>query len=480
VIPERALSWKPKEYAEATLYAAIDFLTPQREWERMDVWVPKEPADGKLPCVVAVFGGGYGDKMGGFINDARPLLKRGFVVAAPDYALQTNAPLPLCSWDVGNAIRYLRANADKHRIDPERLGIWGWSAGGWIAQDLCYAGPERIVHAPVKVNNEKISRWFPMLEPRPQFPELSVRVQAVVSDWGAGKLWERREQTPRSWLSADDPPLFTCYNGEYRKDLVNPAMLLRELGIPSSAVYGIEGNTHVPNLRTAVVHEDGQMTTWGESIYEFFDRWLKNIDVATAPEMLPHGGAIAGPTKVRLLTVHSTGSIYYTLDGSAPTSSSPLYATPVIVKPGQTLRAIAVRDGLKPSRITTGAFTLGPQRPLITTTERTFNATLNNPLRIEFAADCGQGAKWFIGGKTGEQYRKFNGQRFNPPRHVSWLGIDEDTGTVTGMPRTAGKFPVIVSCMIPPTGKQKLPKTGDAVLIVVDVSGKDPTSRVQK
>lgn len=64
VLPERALQWQPKEYPEATLHAGVAYLEPEREWERMDVWVPKTPSEGKLPCVVAIFGGGYGDKMG--------------------------------------------------------------------------------------------------------------------------------------------------------------------------------------------------------------------------------------------------------------------------------------------------------------------------------------------------------------------------------------------------------------------------------
>ena len=338
VYPKQALKWKPPEYPEAALHARISYLQPERQWERMDVWVPKLPAKGTLPCVVAVYGGGYGEKVGGFINDARPLLKRGFVVAAPDYALQTDAPVPLCAWDVANAIRYLRAHAKKYRIDPERIGIWGWSAGGWIAQDLCYAGPQRIVHTPTKIDNRKVSRWFPILQPRPQYPRQSVRVQAVVSDWGAGKLWDRRTEAPRPWLSPDDPPLFTCYNGAYSETLINPVMLLRTLGIPSRAVYEIQGNTHVPNLKTEATHEDGRRTTWGESIYDFFEKQLKTCDTATAPEMLPHGGSIAEPATVRLLSVHPTGSIHYTLDGSVPDESSPRYAKSLTVEPGRTLR----------------------------------------------------------------------------------------------------------------------------------------------
>ena len=468
VFPENALKWQPKEYPEATLHPRIEFLKPERQWERLDVWVPKSPADGKLPCVVAVFGGGYGDKVGGFINDARPLLERGFVVAAPDYALQTDAPVPLCAWDVASAIRYLRRHADEYRIDPERIGVWGWSAGGWIAQDLCYAGPERMIYAPAKIGNQQIPRWFPMIEPHPQFSEESVRVQAVVSDWGAEKLWDKRTKDAQSWLTVDDPPLFTCYNGEFREDVVNPVMLSRKLGIPSRGVYGIVGNTHVPNLKTVAVNEDGSKTTWGEAIYDFLEDRLKIIDTATAPEMIPHGGAIAGPTQVRLLTVHPEGAIHYTLDGSQPDLSSPRYDKPLSVQPGQTLSAIAVREGLKPSPVTTGSFVTGPPQPAIRTAQRSYEAQVGKPFRVEFQADNAEGTFWCVGGKTGEQFREFGGQRFNPPRHIAWMQMDAKTGVLSGVPRSTGVFPVIVSCVANLASGKDSPSV-DAMLIVVHV-----------
>ena len=371
--PEKALKWRPPAIKGAALHARIPYLQPEREWERMDVWVPQEPDDGPLPCVVAVYGGGYGEKNLA-VKDFRPLVSRGFVVAAPDYALKANTPVPLCSWDVANAIRFLRAHAARFRIDPERIGIWGWSAGGWIAQDLCYAGPERIVTANLRDDaGKKHPCLLPMLQPRPQYPEQSVRLQAVVSDWGAGKLWDRREKTPVPWLSPDDPPLFTCYAEARTDETVNPVVLLRRLGVPARGVYGLGRNTHVPDLRTPCVHEDGRRTTWGESIYDFLERALKNCDTATAPEMRPHGGLIDGPTAVRLLTAHSAGTIHYTLDGSTPTADSPRYAAPVTVRPGQTLKAIAVRPLLQPSRVTAGTFAQGPPRPRITTKQQVYH-----------------------------------------------------------------------------------------------------------
>lgn len=470
---ERALNWKPPTFDNATLHAKIDFLKPQRKWERMDVWVPKTPTGKKLPCVVAVYGGGYGDKVGGFVKDFKPLLERGYVVAAPDYALMTNAPVPLCSWDVANAIRFLRANAKKYRIDPERIGIWGWSAGGWIAQDLCYAGPERIVTVAIRnrQTNKKVYRSIPMLQPRPQYSDQSVRVQAVVSDWGAEKLWDKRKHTPRAWLSPDDPPLFTCYKGRLTSETVNPVTLLKKFGVPAEGAYGFTINTHVPTLKHPCVHEDGRKMTWGESIYDFLDRRLKEPDTATAPEMRPHGGLISGKTQVRLLTVHPTGVIHYTIDGTNPSEKSPRYKDAITMASGSRLKAIVIRSGLKPSRITTGVFAQGPPVPRITTTDRTFKATTGKKFSTIFRAENAEDAVWFVGGKVGEHYRSYGGKRFNPPSHIPWMKIDPKTGVLSGEPRTAGVFPVIVSCANGATaGSRKSTKqTIDAVLIVITV-----------
>jgi len=471
--PTRAMEWKPPTFPNATLHARIPFLVPARQWERLDIWVPKTPTDARLPCLVAVYGGGYGDKVGGFVKDFRPLLDRGYVVAAPDYALKTNAPVPLCSWDVANAIRFLRAHAARYRIDPERIGVWGWSAGGWIAQDLCYTGPERLVRVAIRdrKTNKKTFVHLPMRQPRPQYADRSVRVQAVVSDWGAGKLWDRRTKAPRPWLSSDDPSLFTCYQGALTDQTVNPVTLLKTLGVPAAGVYGFTKNTHVPALTTPCVGEDGRKTTWGRSIHDFLDARLKTIDTATSPEMIPHGGFIDRPTAVRLLTVHPGGAIHHTLDGSEPDKASPRYAGPVEVKPGQTLKAVVIRPGLKTSRATTGTFAPGPPKPTITTTDRVFKAKVGTPLTVAFQAANAGAAAWYAGGMMGDTFRSFAGQRYNPPRHIAWMRIDARTGVLSGTPRAAGLYPVIVACVTLIEGKPRTAPTwaADAVLIVVRV-----------
>ena len=54
----------------------------------------------------------------------------GFVVASVTHRSCVDTPFPAFLEDVKTAIRFLRAHADEHGIDPERVGVWGTSSGG--------------------------------------------------------------------------------------------------------------------------------------------------------------------------------------------------------------------------------------------------------------------------------------------------------------------------------------------------------------
>ena len=442
-LAHKGRTYQPKPLKNAENHLRLPFLRPQRDWERIDIYIPKNAKGDKLPCVVAVYGGGYGDKVLP-LKQVLPLLDRGYVLAVPDYALQIFGAVPLCSWDIANAVRWLRANAAKYRIDPERIGIIGWSAGGWIVQDLCYSDSARLIHLRAKRvgparGTTGAEGLIPAIEPRPLYADQSTRVQAAVSDWGAGKLFDRRKNLPDPRLSPDDPPLLTCFEGDAREPIGSVAAL-RKIGVPAHAVFMNHG-THVPSHTQPCKTPRGAATTWGEAIYDFFDRYVKAPAQATAPELIPAGGYCARAVQVRMLSVHPTGAIHYTLDGSQPTAASPKYDGPLTVQPGRTLKAIAVRDGLKPSRVATAVFKKGPPRPRITTEQTVFKAQVGRPFEAQLRAEGPDGLKWILAGRIGEQYRSYNGQRFNPPRHIPWLTLDAATGKLSGTPRQTGVFP---------------------------------------
>ncbi|HET9396716.1 MAG TPA: alpha/beta hydrolase, partial [Nitrospiraceae bacterium] len=92
------------------------------------------------PLVVYVHGGGWQSghtrHSGAFENWPEvlaSLARRGYVVASLEYRLSGEAKFPAAIHDVKNAIKWLRASAARFAIDPQRVVIWGGSAGGQLA-----------------------------------------------------------------------------------------------------------------------------------------------------------------------------------------------------------------------------------------------------------------------------------------------------------------------------------------------------------
>lgn len=98
-----------------------------------DLYLPKA-SYGNTGAVVFVHGGGWrrGSKKGvrGF---GEYLSEHGIAVLCPEYRLTPEALWPAQIEDVNCALRYLRANADELRIDSQRIGVAGDSAGGHLA-----------------------------------------------------------------------------------------------------------------------------------------------------------------------------------------------------------------------------------------------------------------------------------------------------------------------------------------------------------
>jgi acetyl esterase/lipase len=90
-------------------------------------------------AVVLVHGGGWsgGDKSN-LAEQARALAEAGYVAVTVDYRLAPAHPYPAAVEDVQAAVSWLRATAqvDHYRIDPERIGVLGASAGGQLAELL--------------------------------------------------------------------------------------------------------------------------------------------------------------------------------------------------------------------------------------------------------------------------------------------------------------------------------------------------------
>ncbi len=104
----------------------------------LDLYCPEE-VSGLLPVIVCVHGGHWG--AGG--KDRCPaitLVEDGYAVASINYRLTETAPFPAQIEDCKAAVRWLRANASTYHLDPDHIGVWGYSAGGHLAALLGTSG----------------------------------------------------------------------------------------------------------------------------------------------------------------------------------------------------------------------------------------------------------------------------------------------------------------------------------------------------
>jgi acetyl esterase/lipase len=100
---------------------------------------------GPFPAIVFIHGGGwYQGNRQAYKQEIREAAKRGYVAATISYRLMlfdeakrettTAEPnFPAKIHDDKSAIRWLRANAEKYQIDPDRIGVTGGSAGGHLS-----------------------------------------------------------------------------------------------------------------------------------------------------------------------------------------------------------------------------------------------------------------------------------------------------------------------------------------------------------
>ena len=158
----------------------VTFLSPERA-EKLDLYLPAPPPAGKLsPAVVWIHGGGWA---GGTKAEARAknicgiLAKAGYVAVSVDYRLGEGA-WPTNLFDCKNAVRFLRANAAKYRLDPDRIGVAGGSAGGHLALMVALTAGEK---------------GFEPAGAATPYPGVSSAVRCVINMYGVTNLLTRHQ-----------------------------------------------------------------------------------------------------------------------------------------------------------------------------------------------------------------------------------------------------------------------------------------------
>lgn len=200
--------------------SGIEFGTGGKQVLKLDLAMPAE-GDGPFPAVVCVHGGGWvgGDRtqMAATIT---VLARCGYVAVSPDYRVAPGDRFPAALEDCKAAVRWLRANAAKYRIKPDRIGAVGFSAGAHLACLLGVtrkedglegtggnAGESSSVQAVVSFfgPTDLTSRfWSPVVETKNLVPLLGGTLEE--------KPGAYRQASPVTYVRVSAPP-FLCIHG---------------------------------------------------------------------------------------------------------------------------------------------------------------------------------------------------------------------------------------------------------------------------
>jgi acetyl esterase/lipase len=201
----------------------VEFSNPDNQRLVLDLARPK--GDGPFPAILCIHGGGFraGDRHG-YDGLVKQLAARGYVAATVEYRLAPKFQFPAQVYDVKAAVRWMRANAAKYHVDPNRVGVVGGSAGGHLVHFLGVTGDVKA------------------FEGDGGSADQSSRVQCVVSYFGPSDF---TKSYGKSVDAAEVLPLFLGGNLEQQRQRhiqSSPLYWVTPNAAPTLAIHGTKDN----------------------------------------------------------------------------------------------------------------------------------------------------------------------------------------------------------------------------------------------
>jgi acetyl esterase/lipase len=200
-------------------FGGIEYRSDAEYRLTLDIYVPQ--GKGPWPAILAVHGGGWrsGTKLNWF-RHARKLARAGFVVVAINYRHAPEFRFPAQIHDCKAAVRWMRRHSEQYRIDPDRIGGVGYSAGGHLVALLGTTDADDGLEGPVPEEELGISTRLQAVAAGGAVCEFSWidRDSDALSYWLGGSRKDNpaiyRQAAPLTHISPDDPPFYFFHGAD--------------------------------------------------------------------------------------------------------------------------------------------------------------------------------------------------------------------------------------------------------------------------
>ncbi len=222
---------------------------------KLDIIYPHEGQDKPWPCIVWICGGGWLQMdHHAHVPNLADLAREGFVVASVQYRLSNDIPFPGPLEDVKAAIRYLRKNASRYNIDPDKFGVSGESAGGQLAGMVAVTGTHREFdkgeHLEYSSAVQAACPWYMVSDlsafPPGDKPGLSPEAR-MIGDLPSDSPDLVKRASPVSYVSANCPPCLLFHGTDDHVVPYDQSIrfhdALEKAGVPVT-LYSVEGADH--------------------------------------------------------------------------------------------------------------------------------------------------------------------------------------------------------------------------------------------
>ena len=242
----------------------------------LDVFTPTADANG-AGILFMVSGGWYSswsppEQLQGIF---KPLTDKGFTVFAVRHGSSPQFSIPEVVADVRRSVRYIRKNAEQFQIDPQRLGVFGYSAGGHLSLMLGTASDAGAADAkdPIDQQSDRVSAVVAFVAPTDlrimvtdaperlpayaNFPALDLDIKAA------------EDYSPLVHVTSDDPPTLLLAGD---KDELVPIQHSREILAAFEKAEVPCQLVEFPGAGHGFAGDDAQKAT--QHMVEWFEKYL--------------------------------------------------------------------------------------------------------------------------------------------------------------------------------------------------------------